>query len=230
MYYYWISRICVFQHRCGSLKHAIFHKDLASLKKILLITSGLFHPPLWGRLVLHKTLEELSEFSFFHVSSLEKLPRDLDTFAALVLHFHHKKISDSAFGRLDHFVRNGGGILAVHAATASFKDTLPYFNILGGRFIGHGAVDTLEIRKVNDNVFAGLNGFTLKDELYIHELQPKIDTHFVAKHEGKDVPVVWTYRYHKGKVCYALPGHTTGSMMNKDYQKILQRGLQWVAE
>lgn len=200
------------------------------MKKILLITNGFFHPPLWGRLALHKTLKALSEFSFFYVSSLESLPSDLDTFAALVLHFHHKKVSSTALGRLDNFARNGGGILAIHAATASFKDALPYFKILGGRFIGHGAVDHLEILKVNDSVFSGMSGFTIKDELYIHELQSQIEVHFIAKHYGKDVPVVWTYRYHKGKVCYAMPGHTAGSMRNKNYQQILQRALKWVAE
>lgn len=178
--------------------------------------------------MLHGTIKKLDGFSFLRVSSLERLPSDLEPFAALVLHFHHQKISDTALGRLDNFVKNGGGILALHAATASFKDSLPYFEILGGRFIGHGAVEPLEILKVNDSVFSGINGFTVKDELYLHELQPGIEVHFIAKYQGKDVPVVWTYRYHHGKVCYAVPGHTIGSMKNKTYQDILQRGLKWV--
>jgi len=200
------------------------------MKKILLVSNGFFHPPLLGRLILHKTLRELSGFSFHKVSSLERLPTDLNTYAALVLHFHHKKVSDTALGRLDDFVKNGGGILAIHAATASFKDSPHFFEILGGRFIGHGAVEHLDIFKVNGGVFSGIDGFIVKDELYIHELQPGIEVHFSAKHEGKDVPVVWTYRYHNGKVCYAVPGHTTGSMRNPNYQHILQRGLQWVTE
>lgn len=200
------------------------------MKKVLLVTDGFFHPPFMGRLVLHEALKKLKGFSFHRVSSLEKLPPDLESYAALVLHFHHKNISDTALGQLDHFVRDGGGVLAIHAATASFKESLPYFDILGGRFIGHGAVEALEIRRVNNTVFSGIDGFRVKDELYLHELQPGIEIHYNTSHAGKEVPVVWTYRYHSGKVCYAVPGHTTGSMKNKRYQQILQRGLQWAAE
>ena len=199
-------------------------------KKILLVTDGIFHPPLLGRLRLHKMFSQVNGFSFVHISSLEKLPSDLSSFSALVLHFHHKTISPSALERLDTFVKNGGGILATHAATASFKQTLPYFKILGGRFIGHGRVERFQVKKLKDGVFDEIGDFEVRDELYIHELEPSIEIHFTAKHEGKEVPVVWTYRYSKGKVCYALPGHTSATMNNPTYQKILRRGLEWVTE
>lgn len=199
------------------------------MKKVLLVTDGIFHPTLLGRQALHHALKKLDGFSFTHVASLEKLPSDLDSFSAIVLHFHHKTLSDQALNQLRDFVSQGGGILAIHAATASFKDALPYFEILGGRFIGHGHVQNFDVMKIWDDVFQDIGNFTVRDELYIHELQPGIEVHFTAKHEGKDVPVVWTHRYGKGRVLYAVPGHTTESMKNKTYQKLLQRGLQWVA-
>lgn len=208
------------------------------MKKILLVTDGFFHPTYFGRLALHKALSSplptgegvgvRENLSFQHVSSLEKLPPDLESFAALVLHYHHKTISDGALGRLDSFAQNGGGILAIHAATASFKKSLLYFKILGGRFIGHGIVENFEVKKVKDGIFAGIENFVVKDELYIHELEPSIEIHFTAKHEGKNIPVVWTYQYGQGKICYAVPGHTTATMKNPIYQQILQRGLEWV--
>lgn len=214
------------------------------MKKVLLVTDGIFHPTLLGRLALHKALASLTprpspsgrgnrvrgNFPFVHVSSLEKLPADLKPFSAFVLHYHHNTISDSALAKLEQFVKNGGGILAIHAATASFKEILPYFEILGGRFIGHGAVEPFEVKRVRDDIFGGIDYFVVRDELYIHELQPGIEVHFTAKHEGQDVPVVWTYRYGKGKICYAVPGHTTESMKNRTYQEVLKRGLEWVCE
>lgn len=197
------------------------------MKNILLVTDGTFHPPLVGRLRLHKMFSQMDGFSFEHVSSLEKLPADLSSFSALVLHFHHKTISPSALERLDTFVKNGGGILAIHAATASFKQTLPYFKILGGRFVGHGAVERFQVERLEGGIF-DIGDFEVRDELYIHDLEPDIEVHFTAKHEGKDVPVVWTKQYGKGKVCYAVPGHTTGTMGNKTYQEVLKRGLEWI--
>ena len=165
-----------------------------------------------------------------HVSSLEELPPDWSAFSAWVLHYHHKSISNVALEKLDQFVRNGGGILSIHAATASFKETLPYFAILGGRFIGHEPVAEFEARRVRDDIFTGVGDFVVNDELYLHELQPGVEVHFTAQLEGKEVPVVWTHRYGKGKICYAVPGHTTGSMRNRTYQEILQRGLVWVCD
>ena len=200
------------------------------MKKVLLITDGIFHPIYFGRMALHESLKQMEEISFFHVSSLEHLPSGLESFSALVLHFQHKTISDNALMQLDGFVHNGGGILAIHAATASFKTTLSYYKILGGRFIGHSKVENFEVRKTRDDIFGGIANFVIKDELYVHELEPSIEVHFTAKHEGRDIPVVWTYRYGKGKVCYAVPGHTTGTMRNKTYQEVLKRGLRWVTE
>jgi len=200
------------------------------MKKVLLITDGIFHPKLLGRLVVHDALKRLDDFSFTHTSSLERLPSDLDSFSALVLLYHHKNISTTALGKMDEFAQNGGGILAIHAATASFRETMPYFRILGGRFIGHGKVENFEVRRIRDDIFGDIDNFIVKDELYIHELEPGIEVHFTAKLEGKDIPVVWTYRYGKGKVCYAVPGHTTGSMRNETYQQVLKRGLMWVTE
>ena len=198
------------------------------MKKILLVTDGIFHPPLWGRMILHRVLRNIEGFSFEHIHSLEKLPANLESFSALVLHYHHKTISDGALRQLDSFVKNSGGILAIHAATASFKQSMPYFKILGGRFIGHGKVENFEVRKVRDDIFSGIGNFVVKDELYIHEQEPGIEVHFMAKHEGKDIPAVWTSRYDQGKVCYAVPGHTTATMSDPTYQQILRRGLEWV--
>ena len=199
------------------------------MKKVLLVTDGIFHPPYFGRVALEKSLAELDGFEFQHVRSMEKLPANLKDFSALVIYIHHKRISQSALTSLDAFVSDGGGILAIHSATASFKEANRFFEILGGRFIGHGAVEEIKVKKVKDEIF-DVGDFVIKDELYIHELQPGIDVHFTAKHEGKDIPVVWTYRYGKGKVCYAVPGHTTASMKHPSVQGILQRGLRWVTE
>jgi type 1 glutamine amidotransferase len=199
------------------------------MKKALLVTDGFFHPPFSARKVLHTTLAELDGFEFQPVRSMEKLPNNLREFLALVIYLHHQKISEAALTALDEFVSNGGGLLGVHTATAAYKNYLHYFEILGGRFIGHGPVTSFEVKPIPESeIFAAVPAFTVKDELYIHELQLGITPHFTAKHNGQEVPVVWTYHYDKGRVCYAVPGHRTETMHNETYQKILQRGLAWV--
>jgi hypothetical protein len=110
--------------------------------------------------------------------------------------FHHKTISPFALSCLDEFVRRGGGVLAIHSATASFKQEPRYFEILGGRFRMHGAVEIFTVYQTRtaDEVFGALAPFQIRDELYIHELEPEITIHFETMHEGQSVPVVWTRR------------------------------------
>jgi uncharacterized protein len=201
-----------------------------TMNRVLLVTDGIFHPTWRGRRALDQALGQLPGFSYMRVRSLELAPADLGSFSALVLHFHHKRISDSALARLQAFVSGGGGVLAIHAATASFKQTPPYFEILGGRFTGHGKVQKLEIQNLDQGVFDGLPGFSVTDELYLHDLNPGITFHFTTLSAGEQIPVVWTHRFGSGRVCYACPGHTTATMQNQGYQEVLRRGLLFVAQ
>lgn len=176
---------------------------------------------------MHNALKKMAGFSFERAKSLEKTPAALEEFSALVLYYHHKTLSDLALRRLDDFVRGGGGVLALHAATASFKGMPAYFDILGGRFIGHGRVEAIEVQQVKEVVFGGIGDFVVRDELYLHESKPGIEVHFAAMHGGREVPVVWTHRHGRGRVCYAVPGHTSAAMGHPAYQELLRRGLKW---
>lgn len=199
------------------------------MKTVLLVTDGWVHPPITARIALRRALGEMQGFTFRRIRSLERLPADLDRYDALVLYFHHKHLSQSALLRLDQYVSAGGGILGVHTATASFKDELAYFKIIGGRFTGHGPVETFTLTpRPGSEVFSGLPAFSVRDELYIHELEPGIEVHFTADHQGEEVPAVWTYHYAQGRVCYGVPGHTTQSLQDPIYQEVLRRGLAWV--
>lgn len=200
------------------------------MKSVLVISAGFIHPPFLGRLALRQVLNSEPGFSFHYRSSLENLPDDLSDYTALILYIHQSTISPAALDALDQFVSNGGGLLALHSATASFKETFHYFKILGGRFIGHGPVESFRIqRQAGSLVFDDIPDFTVFDELYLHELEPDIEVHFYSQYQGKPVPIVWTRNWGAGKVFYAVPGHTSASMRCKPFQKIIRRGLQWVS-
>lgn len=124
----------------------------SELKRILLVSAGVFHPPYFGRQALRASLAQLKGFSFQHVRSLEHLPVNYQGLSALVLYYHARTISAAALERLDAFVRSGGGVLAVHSATASFKQEQHYFEILGGQFTGHGKVEDIEISAARDDI------------------------------------------------------------------------------
>lgn len=139
------------------------------MKRILLVTQGFFHPSWRARLLLQKTLEELTGFSLHSVSSMASLPQDLESYAAMVIYVHHKTISENALNRFATWVKAGGGVLGIHSATASFKQQLPYFEMMGGRFSGHGPVESFEIRPLAEStIFHDIPAFSVKDELYMN--------------------------------------------------------------
>ncbi|MEA4908482.1 MAG: ThuA domain-containing protein [Chloroflexi bacterium] len=199
------------------------------MKQLLLVSDGLFHPPLPGRVTLRRFLTGLPGCALTVTRSLEKLPPGLERFDAMLLYFHHKQVTPAALHALDQFVGAGGGLLAIHSATASFKSTPHYFELLGGRFTGHGKVAPFQIVPSGESpLFAGLPAFWLTDEVYLHETQAGIQVHFTTRHAGQDVPVVWTWTYGRGRVCYAMPGHRSATLADPHYQQVLQRGLEWV--
>jgi type 1 glutamine amidotransferase len=202
-------------------------------KNILMISDGRIHPPLMGRFWLRYALAGMKGFNFARVNAMEDiLDVDLSGFDGMVLYFHHKKISDAALKAFDDFVTDGGGVLAIHAVTASFKETNRFTDILGGKFAGHGPVESFSVTPASQEykIFKGISEFQVKDELYLHDLQPDIEVHFTTLYEGEPVPVVWTRTHVDGRVCFACPGHRAGSMRIPEYQRLLTRALTWVTQ
>ena len=199
------------------------------MKRVLLVTKGLTHPTLAARMALFKALNQLSSVKLTHIPSLERLPSDFIDYDSMVLYFHEDQISKAALSSLESFVSEGGGILAVHSASASFMAEAVYFEILGGRFKNHGPISKFTLSPIQkSDVFKGIPSFSVEDELYHHEIWAEITVHFTAKNKGDEIPVVWTNDYGNGRVCYASPGHCLETMCHPEYQKLLMQGLQWV--
>lgn len=201
---------------------------------VLLVSTGIFHPSMRARAALWSALRGVEEADFRQAATLEALPRVLDAgFVphAVVLFIHQQKISERALGALERYVDGGGGVLAVHSATASFKQQPRYFHVLGGRFTGHGPVETFTASPVTGATgpFDGLGAFTVRDELYLHELLPGVTAHYTAHCGGVETPVVWSYQRGGGSVCYACPGHLSASLREPVVVEILRRGLRWAA-
>jgi type 1 glutamine amidotransferase len=154
----------------------------------------------------------------------------LGSFGAVVLFVHDEKVSPPALRALDDFVAAGGGLLAIHAASASYVDEAQWLRILSGRFREHGPVQTFRVEPAleEDEVFGGIPAFSVRDELYRHDYDPHVRFHFATRVDGEQEPVVWTKYWGVGRVCYCSLGHTLSSIRNPRVLEILRRGLDWV--
>lgn len=197
---------------------------------VLLVFDGLIHPSLAARRSLEGYLRSLPGYTFRRARSVEALAKtDPTVFRAVVLYYHHKHISPGALAALRLFLQDGGGVLALHSAAASFKDCPEYFRLLGGRFVHHAAVQPVTLRPVeNTRLFAGMAAFSIRDEFYRHEVYPGSAVHFFAEADGAREPFVWSREEGAGRVLYAAPGHTADALRSHQVREVLRRGLAWL--
>jgi uncharacterized protein len=199
---------------------------------ILSISSGFVHPSLAARLTLQRIFARSHQFKIFGSSTLEELPGlDWGGFDALVLYFHRQRISSMALAALDEYTRRGGGVLAIHSASASFKEEPAYHKFLGGRFTHHGETQAYRVEPdtTQRNIFGIAAPFILHDELYCHEWDPSSTVHFWVNTPTTREPLVWTRYNGEGRICYCAAGDSAASLNTPQIQQILIRGLRWVA-
>lgn len=195
-------------------------------KHILLISAGMFHPSMFARKRLFEIVS--GECSVVQSPSIEGaciLKRGM--FDAAVIYLHRQKISDEALSAIESFAAHGGGLLGIHSATASFKQSRGWFNLMGGRFISHEEIIPFTSISKGSEIFTP-GSFTVKDELYIHETKPGISVCYTTETAGKSVPVVWTQIYGNGRVCYIEPGHVAASLEVPEVVTVIKEGLSWV--
>lgn len=201
------------------------------MKKTLVISAGIVHPSVRARLYLRRLLKRTPGLECLLASSIEAC-RSLRAggFAAVAIYLHRQGISQEALATLDEFVSGGGGLFALHSASASFKGHEGFFKILGGRFVTHGPVEGYTIKQSGgDALFSPTAPFVLRDELYIHEYDSENEIHFFTERSNGAEPVVWTRSYGKGRVCYVAPGHRAATLLNPQMRDIIIRGLAWVS-
>ncbi|HSV95843.1 MAG TPA: ThuA domain-containing protein [Spirochaetota bacterium] len=198
-------------------------------KRILVISDGIVHPSIRARWNFRQLLTGMDEIECVFSSSIGSLRSLSDGgFDALAVYLHRGAIPDDALRALEDFVRGGGGFLPVHSASASFKTKSRWFEVIGGRFIGHGKIGPFTLRGIEQEIFGGIRDFTVKDELYLHDYDTANTVHFVTDTAKGAEPQVWTRSYGRGRVCYFAPGHCAPTMRNPGAVEVLERGLRWV--
>ena len=198
---------------------------------ILVVSSGMVHPSLLCRRSFKKILLEIESESFRFSSNIETLTSlKLDLYSTAILYFHRAEISDPALAALENFVFNGGGLLAVHSASASFKQNKRYFDLIGGKFISHGKIEEFEVKPDTsiEGPYNDIPGFMVFDELYLHKFKEDISIHFYTEVNQKKEPVVWTREFGRGKVAYCSLGHCSPVFKSTQVKQIIQKSLQWV--
>lgn len=139
------------------------------------------------------------------------------------------------------YVRNGGGLVGIHAATAACQGWPEYGEMIGGYYAGHIFEDvTLRNEEPGHPVAAPAGeGWTLNDEIYIfgppHDRRNlrvllSLDLSKMAdpgKREDQDYAVSWVRPYGQGRVFYTTLGHAASTYWNPKFLSHLLAGIQF---
>ena len=135
---------------------------------------------------------------------------------------------------LDEFVKNGGGVVGVHA-TDAFKKSDVYWKLFGGQFVGHGGGKfPIVITDKEHPITKGMKRFEIEDESYRDKFHP--ETKGKLRHLGRidrgseKHSMIWVHEYGKGRLFNTGLGHDEKAWANPALQKLVVRALYWAAK
>ena len=184
--------------------------------------------------ILAGVLEKTGDFEVTMSRDLDELkPENIKKYDVVFFYGSRLNFTDPAQEKgLLEFVRNGGGFVGAHSASDSFKKSDGYWEMLGGRFAGHGhGKFTVTIDDPDHPITKGLGPFEITDESYRHRYYKGVKLHFLAsmKERGETRPMAWVRDYGKGRVFYTANGHGRPAWTNPAWQRLVVRGIYWAA-
>jgi type 1 glutamine amidotransferase len=142
---------------------------------------------------------------------------------------------------LENYVRNGGKILAIHAATDAEYDWPVYADMLGAWFNDHPAIQEATL-KVNQPAHTSVKEIPVNwvrtDEWYnFKNMKQGLDvvvsideTTYTGGTHGANHPISWCQGFGKGKVFYTAMGHTAETYSEPLFIKHIEGAVNWLRE
>lgn len=137
------------------------------------------------------------------------------------------------------FVRRGGGVLGIHAASDSHYNWPWYGRMIGGYFARHPEGTPTGKVTIVDRKHRSAKGVstpaTRTDEWYYFDdynpetnLIATLDPQSIRQKEVNPKPMSWSHTFEGGRVFYTAMGHTTESYSEPWFLRHLEGGLSWV--
>ena len=184
--------------------------------------------------ILAKLLEETGDFTVSQSEDLNELrPEKIRNYDVVLFYGSGLNFSDPAQEQgLCEFVRNGGAFVGIHSATDSFKNSDAYWELVGGRFAGHGGGSfQVYIHDKEHSITKDLEDFEIQDETYSHQYHKNACMRSLIRmnRDTERQSMGWVQPYGKGRVFYTSLGHGIEAWKNPQFQRLVVRGIYWAA-
>ena len=182
--------------------------------------------------ILASVLEKTNDFEITFTENLDDLKERIKQYDIIMQYTTGMKPTKEQENGLCDFVQNGGGYVGIHSATDSFKNCDRFWEMVGGRFAGHGGGKfTVYIYDREHPITKGLPDFEIQDETYSHNYHRNAQMRsLVRMNRGNERQSMgWVSSYGKGRVFYTANGHGREAWVNPHFQRLVVRGAYWAA-
>ena len=200
--------------------------------KALVITGGCCHD--WDNLapIFADILRQTGDFEVTVTKDRNALLEpEIKQFDVVLFYSQGGDVIPAQIAGLTGFVRRGGGFVGLHAATATFKPSMEYWKMIGGRFERHDTRRVFTVKCVDPNhpITRLFKNMTVYDEDFAHRFHPDSPVHVLATRDN-DVPSVWVRDYGKGRVYINALGHDLNTWSQRDFVLLNLRAVYWAAK
>lgn len=156
----------------------------------------------------------------------------------MVFYFWNHDWNRKRYEQIDRFLRRGGGLVVLHAATIADSDAEQWAERIGLAYqfgpskFRHGRV-TLEVASARHPITSGLpNRIEFLDETYwgVRGELSRVRILATAFEENEAKPILWTYEPPEGgRVFASVLGHYLWTFDDPVFRIVLLRGVAWAA-
>jgi putative membrane-bound dehydrogenase-like protein len=159
-------------------------------------------------------------------------PGKLAGYDAVMVYANHTNLNASGESALLDFVENGGGLVAVHSASACFLNSSAYINLIGAQFQRHGAGAFRETVIAPDHpLMADYQPIESGDEIGVHT---RHNTNRIVLTESRNAnasePLTWVREHGQGRVFYTAWGHDERTWSQPAFHGLVERAVRWTSE
>ncbi|MEX2188688.1 MAG: PVC-type heme-binding CxxCH protein [Pirellulales bacterium] len=128
------------------------------------------------------------------------------------------------------YLESGKGVIPIHCASHTFRNSRKYTELVGGRFWKHETgVFRARIIDAQHPAMRGVKSFESFDETYMHnELGSDIRVLMArARDDGGYEPWTWVREQGQGRVYYTASGHDDRTWRDPGFHQLLESGIRW---
>jgi type 1 glutamine amidotransferase len=200
--------------------------------KVLFLRGGGVHDWKNNPPILKAVMDRTNDFEVTFTENLDDLKERIKGFDIIAVYTTGLQLSAEQEKGMCDFVENGGGYVGIHSASDSFKKADRYWEMVGGRFAGHGGGKYMvHIYDTEHPITKGLKDFEIQDETYSHNYHRNAQMRsLIRMNRGKERQSMgWVSHYGKGRMFYTGLGHGRAAWSNPHFQRFVIRGMYWAA-